>query len=478
MENTLQNSNEKGKKKFKFKVPDALALIFMLLVIASIATYILPTGEFTRYENPTTGVVMVDPTSYHRVDNNPVSIWGVLKAIPVGLNESAEIINFLLIIGGVFGILEGTGALNSMLGSLIKKLSGKERMVIPFILTFWALGGSIIGNFEECLAFLPLQITLCLALGFDSILGVALGMCGVGLGYIGAILNPFTVGLAQKIAEVPMFSGIGLRVVAFVILLAVTITYLYVYAGKIQKNPELSPSYETDKNSPYKDNNLLNADVDFTIRQKVTLLVFLAGIVTLVYGVINFDFYLPEIAAVFVGIGVLCAIIGGLNMNETVDSFVSGATNLIYAALCVGFARAITVVMSQGNILDVIVYAVSRFVIVLPKQLTAIGMFIFQAIIKFFIPSGTGQAVVSMPIMTPLADVTGLTRQTAVLAYQMGDGFTNLITPTAGDLMAAIAIGGFSYGKWIKWLSKLLVMWAIVCCVILIIATTIGYGPI
>lgn len=478
MENNFGKTEQKKSKKFKFKAPDALALILILLIVASIATYILPTGEFTRYENPVTGIEMADPTSYHRVENNPVSLWGVLKAIPIGLNDSAEIMNFLLIIGGVFGILQGTGSLDALLGSLIKKLEGKERLMIPFILGFWALGGAILGNFEECLAFLPLQITLCLALGFDSILGVALGMCGVAVGYICAILNPFTVGLAQKIAEVPMFSGIGLRVGGFVFLLAVTTVYLYIYAGKIQKNPELSLSYETDLNSPYRENNLLDENVVFSTRHKITLVLFMLGIVFMVYGVINFDFFLPEIAAVFVAIGIICGISGGLGVNEAVEHFVQGATNLLYAALCVGLARAITVVMTEGNILDVIVFAFSKFVVMLPKQLTAIGMFFFQAVVNIFIPSGTGQAVVSMPIMTPLADVTGLTRQTAVLAYQMGDGITNLVTPTAGDIMAAVAIGGFSFGKWLKWFSKLLLIWVVVCCIILVIATNIGFGPV
>ncbi len=468
----------KAKKRFKIKAPDAIALIFFLIIVAAILTYILPTGQYDRVLNPVTEVEMADPTSYHRVPNNPVSLWGVLQAIPKGLNQSAEIINFLLIIGGVFGIIQGTGALDALLGGAINKLKGRERLVIPFILTFWGLGGAILGNFEECLAFLPLQITLCLALGFDSILGVALGMCGVALGYVCAILNPFTVGLAQKLAEVPMFTGIGLRVVAFVVILVVTIGYLYAYAGKIKKDPTASLAYESDLNSKYRNSNLLDADVVFTTRHKLTLLAFVLGIVGMVYGVIEKGFYLTEIATIFVAIGIVCALTGGLSVNQMIKEFVKGATNLLYAAICVGFARGITIVMTDGNILDVIVHSCSTFVTTLPPQLTAVGMFVFQAIINVFIPSGTGQAVVSMPIMTPLADVTGLTRQIAVLAFQMGDGITNLVTPTAGDLMAAVAIGGFGFGKWIKWFWKLLLIWVVICCVILVIATQIGYGPI
>ncbi len=468
----------KLKKGFKIKAPDAIALIFILVIIASIATYILPTGSYERVLNTATDVEMVNPASYHRVPNNPVSLWGVLQAIPRGLNESAEIINFLLIIGGVFGIIQGTGALDALLKRAIVKLKGRERLVIPFLLTFWGLAGAILGNFEECLAFLPLQITLCLALGFDSILGVALGMCGVGLGYICAILNPFTVGLAQKLAEVPMFSGIALRSGAFLLILSTTIVFLYIYAGKIKKNPKLSLAYEDDLNSKYRNNSLLNEEIEFTMKHKLTLLVFALGMIVMVYGVIKKGFYLTEIAALLAGVGILCSIVGGLGVNNAIKEFTKGAGNLIYAALCVGFARAITIVMTDGNILDVIVHAFSGIISTLPVQLTAVGMFFFQGIINIFIPSGTGQAVVSMPIMTPLADVTGLTRQIAVLAYQMGDGITNLVTPTAGDLMAAVAIGGFGFAKWIKWFWKLLFVWIVICCIMLMFATQIGYGPI
>ena len=194
--------------------------------------------------------------------------------------------------------------------------------------------------------------------------------------------------------------------------------------------------YESDKNSPYREADLLSEDVEFTVRHKFAIATFILGIVFLVYGVITYGFYLTEIAGVFMAVTVICGFAGGLTINEMVDNFVKGAENLLYPALCVGFARAITVIMQDGNILDVIVYYMSRLVVGLPLQLSAIGMFILQSIINVFIPSGTGQAVVSMPIMTPLADVIGLTRQTAVLAFQFGDGITNLVTPTAGDLMA------------------------------------------
>lgn len=475
----MKNEGElvKIEKKRKFKAPDALVLIFILLIVSSILTYVVPAGEYDIVVDPNTGRELVDASSYHGVENNPVSLWGVLKSIPQGMDEAASVINFLLLIGGVFGVLQATGAIDALIGFTVKKLSGRERLIIPAILIIWGVGGSIIGNFEECLAFLPLQITLCLALGFDSLTGISLGMLGVGAGYVGAILNPFTVGIAQGIAGVPMFSGMGLRVVAFILVLGSAIIFVYRYAGKIQKNPELSPVYEDDKLSPYRGQNITDITGKFTKRHKFVLLTFVVGIIILVFGVINFEFYLVEIAAIFVAIGIITGIIGGLALNKIVDAFVSGAGNLIYAALAVGFARAIVVIMTQGRILDVIVYGASTVVGGLPASLSAVGMFFIQGFINVVVPSGSGQAAVTMPIMAPIADVLGITRQTSVLAYQFGDGITNLVTPASGELMAALAMTKISWGKWMKWLLPLLIFWYIACSILLVIAVQIGYGP-
>lgn len=470
-----KDTNIKIKKKVK--APDAIVLICILLIVSALLTYILPTGAFDMVVDPNTGREIADANSYHSIENNPISLWGVLKAIPQGMDEAASIINFLLIIGGVFGILQGTGALNALVGLAVNKLSGKERLIIPAILIIWGLGGAIVGNFEECLAFLPLQITLSFALGFDSLTGIGMGLFGVGAGYVGAILNPFTVGLAQEIAGVPMFSGILLRIVAFVVILGAAIIFLYRYAGKIKKNPELSPVYEIDKTSPFRSYDISQDVVEFTSRHKLVLLSFVVGIGILVYGVIKFGFYLGELGAIFIAIGIVAGLVGGLGINKIVEEFIKGAGTMVYAAIAVGFARGITLIMTEGNILDVIVYSVSSVVKGLPKYAMGVGMFWVQSIINIFIPSGTGQAVVSMPIMAPLADVIGVTRQTSVLAFQFGDGITNLVTPAAGDLMAALAMAKIPWGKWMKWFLPLLLTWYVLCSIILVIAAQIGYGP-
>lgn len=472
----MNNENSKPEKMKRFKAPDALVLIVILMVIAAIMSYILPAGEYNRVENAATGRLVVDPASYHAVENSPVSVWGIIKAIPEGMGQAATVINFLLIIGGVFGILEATGALMSLIGFTVKKLSGKERLIIPAILIVWGLGGALVGNFEESLAFIPLQISLSLALGFDSVTGMAMALLGVASGYMGSIINPFNVGVAQGIAELPLFSGMAFRIVAFSCLLGSAMIYLYWYAGRIQKNPQLSPVYVEDQTSPYRHVNLMD-QINFTQKHKFVLFVFVLGIAYMVYGVTQKGYYLTEIAAIFVAIGVLTGIVGGLKPNTIVDNFVKGAGNLLYAALAVGFARGIVVVLSDGKIMDVVIHGAATLVAGLPVSVSAIGMFLVQSIVNVIVPSGSGQAAVTMPIMAPIADVIGITRQTAVLAFQFGDGITNLVTPTFGTLMAALALCRISWGKWIKWLAPLLVVWYIICAVLLIIAVQIGYGP-
>lgn len=465
----------KKKKKFKIKAPDALVLIVALLIFCTILTYIVPTGQYDRFENPETGVMMVDPDTYHRVPRNPVSFGEMLMAIPQGMTDSASIIMFLFIIGGAFGVITKTGVLDALIGNTVKTLDGKERLVIPFILIFWALAGSYLGCSEECLAFIPIQIMLCLALGFDSIVASALGMVGVTIGYMGAQMNAFTIAIAQDIAGLPTFSGIGFRFCLWAILVISAIIYIWIYAGKIKKDPTKSPMYEEDLKSPYRNTDM--KPTKLTARHKGVLAVFVGGVIFLIFGVINYGFYLDEMGAVFIFIAAASGIIGGLGLNGTVDSFIDGAHNLLYACICVGFARALTIVMTNGLMLDAVVHAITSLLMDVPHIVKAPFMFLTQALINIIMPSGSGQAVVTMPIMVPIADVLGITRQTAVLCFQLGDGLTNFVTPTSGELMAGIAIAGISWNKWVKWYWKLIVVFIIISLVATMVAAGTGYGP-
>lgn len=255
------------------------------MIISSILTYVIPAGQYDRYIDNAIGREMVNPESYHSVENSPISLWSLLMSIPKWLEQSASIINFLFIIGGAFNILQSTGAIDAFINKCVKKLQGRERLIIPFFLIFWALGGSILGNFEECLAFIPMQIMLCLALGFDSIVGLALGLCGVCGGYMGAIMNAFTIGIAQQIAGLPIYSGMGFRLITWSVMLIAAIIYIWNYAGKIKKDPTKSLMYHEDLNSKFREQKI--KDVNFKKEHKLVLFIFLIGIIIIIFGVLN-----------------------------------------------------------------------------------------------------------------------------------------------------------------------------------------------
>lgn len=463
------------KKRFKFKAPDAIVLVLSLMIICALLTYILPAGTYDRFTDPVTGREVVDPASYHRVENTPVGPWQVLMSIHQGMNGASSVINFLFIIGGTFGVLQASGALDALIYKTTVDLKGRETLIIVFFLGFWALGGAFLGNFEEALAFIPMQIALCLALGFDSLTGVVIGICGVAIGYMGGMMNPFTLGLAQEIAGLPLYSGFGFRSVVWFVTLAITLAYVIRYTKRIQKDPTLSISYEEDKTSQYRED--FTEAVDFTGRHKIILLIFVAGVAGIIYGVINHGFYLTEMSAVFILMAILMVFASEHSIDHGVKSFVKGAGNLLYACLCVGFARGLTIIMTEGNILDVIVHGTTQMLAALPAALSAPLTFVVVSIINLFIPSGSGKAVILMPILVPMADVLGITRQTIALAYHMGDGLTNIVSPANGTLMAALAMANISWNKWMKWFWKLMLIWFAIGMAACTIAVMINYGP-
>ena len=471
----LNEKVEVNQKKKSIKAPNTLVMLCVLILLAAVMTYILPAGEFERMADPATGRTVVVPGSFHEIDRNPTSFFDILKSIPRGMEDAGYIIFFLLIIGGAFKILQATGAVESGIGAVVKKMSGREKLVIPVIMLVFSLAGAFIGVAEETLAFMPLVVSLALALGFDSITGTAILLLGAGSGFAGAMLNPFTVGIAQGIAGLPLFSGLEFRLVAYLVITSITIGFVYRYAGKIQKNPELSSMYEEDKlrRKDFDENDI----PEFTTKHKMALSSLALGMVVIVYGVLNLGFYILELGAIFLLIGIVSGLVGGLGIGRIADEFVNGARDLVYACIIVGVARAIMVIMSDGNIMDSIIYNAANAISGLPPALSAVGMFWVQSFLNIIIPSGSGQAAVSMPIIAPMADVIGVSRQTAVLAFQFGDGFSNVLTPTSGYFMAAIALSGISWTKWAKWLLPLFIIWTIVGSAFVAASVMIGYGP-
>lgn len=463
------------EKKKRFKIPHTYVLLFSILVVVAILTYIVPAGQFERAEDPETGRVMVVADSYHTIERTPVTPFGLFKAIPKGMNKGGYIIFFVLLIGGTFGVLQGTGAITAGIGALVNKLKGHEKLVIPVSMLIFSLGGAVFGLAEETLMFIPIFIALSLGLGFDTITGIAICILGAGAGFSGAFMNPFTIGVAQGIAGLPPFSGFGFRVVVYVVVTIATIIFVYRYAAKIQKNPKLSPTYELDKKN--KEKFHLGETIAFTTRHKLVLLSLVATIGAIAYGVMELGFYITELSALFVILAIVAGIIGGMKADTIASEFINGSKDMIYGALVIGLATSITVVLTEGSIIDTLIFHMAEGLKGLPPALSGVGMFVSQSLINVFIPSGSGQAAVTMPIMAPIADLIGITRQTAVLAYQFGDGFSNNIIPTGGVLMAGLAIGGVSWDKWAKWILPMFLIWSVIGAIFVTIATFVNFGP-
>ncbi|MFT5872165.1 MAG: putative ion transporter superfamily protein YfcC [Clostridium sp.] len=471
MNNNLSETNEKKKK---FKVPHVYVILLIMVAVCAVLTYIVPAGQYDMIKNAS-GRDVVDPKSFQYIKSTPVGLFDFLKSVPKGMVEAAEIIFFIFIVGGSFAVVQATGAIEAGLGRITKTMAGKERAIIPIIMIAFSLGGAVFGMAEETLPFIPIMVTLSIALGFDSMTGVAMVLAGAGAGFTGAFLNPFTVGVAQGIAELPLFSGLGFRVVVYLCITTLAVGFVYWYAGRVKKNPELSSMYEFDKTRE----DVLDLSVlkEFTTKDKSVLLIVLFAIGLLIFGVMKYGWYIQEISALFLGMAIVVAVVGKLGLNGFAEEFVEGMANLAGGAMVVGFARAILVVMNQGHILDTLLYATSGALSELPSMFAAWGIYVFQVFLNFLVPSGSGQAAVSIPIMAPLSDLVGVTRQTAVLAFQFGDGISNIFTPTSGYFMAGLALAKVPWSKWAKWILPLILLEYFLGGVFVTIAQMIQFGP-
>ena len=456
------------------KFPHVYVILFIIIIVAAVLTYIVPSNVYDLQMKDGKPTKLIDPASYHAVDSNPVDPWKMLLAVPAGMKEVANIIFFIFIVGGAFNIIQFTGAVEAGIRSTVNALKGKEGILLFVIVVLFAAGGTSFGMAEEALVFIPMLVPLAIAMGYDSLVGVALALVGPCAGFTGAFLNPFTIGVAQGFVGLPIFSGMGYRIVIFCITTLVAFLFIYRYASRVRKDPKLSVMYEFDLKRDKVD---LDATTKFTGRQKLVLILMLATFVLLIYGVNAWGWYIDEIAALFLAMGIVLGFVGGLGPSKIAESFVDGATALTVGALVVGVARAILVVLSQGAILHTIVHAMGAAVAGLPPFLSAIGMYVVQLIISVIVPSGSGMAAVTMPIMGPLATILGMTQQTAVLVYQFADGFTNIIIPTSGYLLAAVALAKVPYEKWVKWYAPLFGIFLVMGAVFIVIAQVISFGP-
>lgn len=460
------------KSKFKLKMPHTFVLLFVLAIIAGLLTYVIPAGSYDRVE--VNGRQLVDAATYHTVDPAPATLFQVLKAFPKGLEQAAAIVFFIFIVGGSFYVVQKSGAIDAGIAAAVRKTSSRGILIIPLLSIVFAFGGGIYGMAEECLPFIPALVILCISLGYDSLTGAAIALAATCAGFTGAFLNPFTVGVAQGIAELPLMSGLWYRVIVFAFMVTITITYIIVYCYRIKKNPEKSPMYEIDRKRELK---VDLSNTIFTGTHKIILLVVLATFGLLVFGVLKYGWYIQEISGLFFGMAILVGIISRRGLNQLAEDFLEGCALLAYGALVVGLARGILVIFTDANVIDTIIYGMATAIQGLPTVITSLGIYITQIIISAIVPSGSGMAALTMPVLTPLADIVGVTRQTTVLAYQFADGFTNVLTPLSGYFMAGLALAGIPYQKWIKWILPLAIIWWVAGGIFVVIADAIHYGP-
>ena len=461
-------ANEKlqGKKGL-----NPFVLLFTVLAIMTAMTYFLPAGNFDR--ETVNGRDIVVAGTYHSVAQSPVSPFGLFAAIHQGLVEAAPIGFYVIIIGGMIAVMNKSGALPALLSVTSKRLSKNGFLFIAGLMLLFSLGGTLIGMAEESLIYLPIVIPFILAMGYDVLTGAAVVLLGMSIGATTAIMNPFTIGIAQSIAQVPMFSGIKLRLVLYCIYYVASVAFVYNYARKVKKDPSIGVYGDRRY-----ENSLLVAqsDMKLTTRHKLILGAWVLGIIALVVGTFKFDFYMSEYSAVFIILAIVIGIIAKMSTEELINTFMEGGRGILTAALIIGLARGIVVVLNNGNIIDTILNAAATTLQHAPSSLVAGGMFVFQAMIHFLVPSSSGQAMLTIPIMAPLGDLLGVSRQTVCLIFTLADATGNTILPTSGYFMAALAVSGISWNKWVKHLGPFIIAEYLFGICVVIIVSMLHYG--
>jgi uncharacterized ion transporter superfamily protein YfcC len=479
-----------------FKAPDATIVISLIIVLAALLTWVVPPGAFDTREIQVEGVGTRDvviPGSFHPVEREVVGLWprvrhtvGMVFLAPIlGFidEEAVPIIAFVFLIGGAFAVLAATGAIESALRRVVQASRGSERVrtaLIPAFMVLFSLGGGIFGMSEETIPFVLIFVPLALALGYDSLTGIAIPFLGAAAGFAGAFLNPFTVGVAQGIAGVPLFSGWELRLWLWTGSTLVTVAFVMWHAARVRRDPAKSATFALDEVKRSAGLHLDGAATPLTGRQKAVLGIFFGGIALLVWGVLPASrggqgWYINEIAALFVAMGVAMGLVGGLGADRTAKAFMEGFRDFAPTAILIALARGIIVVLHDGQVIDPILNAAAGLLDGAGDAWAAQAMFAVQTGINFFVASGSAQAALTMPIMAPLSDLLGVSRQTAVLAYQMGDGYTNTIIPTSAVLMGALSLGGVPWTTWFRWILPLQAALYLFGIAMLFVAVAVGY---
>jgi len=444
-------------KKRKLAMPDTYIIVGFIVLVMAALTWVIPPGSYDYREVDVNGrmrSIAIDGT-FHYLDeseSNPTGFLAYFKSLYTGCVDAADIIFVIFTCAGAFGILVKTGAFHAGIGTVLRKMGTKDILLVPILMSVFALGSSTFGMLTEFYGFIPLMVGLGVAMGYDAMYGFAIIALGEYVGFMGATFNPYTVAVAQSIAGVPLYSGTGFRAFALASFLLASSAYVIVYGKRIQRNPELSVVYGQESIHALNRDDLEQYRID--AKAVLIIITVLATLGFLMYGMMNLGWGYGELAGLFIVMSMIAAGIAGWTPNRWVDEFMIGVKTIVWGGLLTGVAKAIVVVMDDAHIKDTIIFALSNSLKGLPAVVSAQTMLVAQTVLNFFIPSGSGQAAATMPIMAPLADMLGVSRQVATLAFQFGDGLSNLVWPTCGCVIIC-ALGGIPIQKWWRWFLPL-----------------------
>lgn len=456
-----------------FKVPHTLILLLGMMLVAFIATWIVPQGFFDTVtaEN---GRQMVVPGTFTLSEGRSyLTPWDFLTAIPRALAAAQDVIFFVFIVGGVLSIARATGTIDALIGRMLERFGHKPNLLIFMVVFCFAMASGAIGTAGEYIPFVLILVALCKAMRLDAMTAVGMIVAGYGIGYGVSAFNPFTVLIAQQIAGVPVYSGLEWRLAIFVPFVLIGFHHVWSYGKKVLADPNQSLTRDLPcplSGSVQGDYPKLNR------RHQLILLGFVAALVTAVWGIATKGWYLYELGGVFIAWGMFTTVVGKIAVDVAADRFIEGVKDLATTAMLIGVARGIALILEDGQILHSLVYGMSLPLSYLGAELASVGMLVIQTILNLFIPSGSGQAYVTMPLMAPVGDLIGVTRQVAVLAYQFGDGFSNMIIPTNAVLMGIIGMAGVPYHLWFRFCLPLLAKLMLAAAIVLVLAVTFGYG--
>ena len=473
-------------KKFKLCVPHVYTIIFALMAVTALLTWVIPSGSFERAE--VNGREVTVAGTYTTIDKTYVDeetgetvdlrqgVTDVLEAPALGIEAAVEVIAFILVVGGSFQIITKTGAITAGMSRVVRRLKDKDIILIPIAMALFALGGTTIGMAEETLPFYAILLPIMFAMGFDSMTAFMVVFLGARIGYIASTVNPFSVLIAQGIIGITGNPQLWLRAISWVVLLAVGVVFVVTYARGVKANPESSITYADDIEKRLEFNADGNAlDAEFGARQKGVLVVFALGMALIVWGLITQGWYMVEISAVFLAIGILSGVISGMGQKEIADEFVRGLADFAFSAVVVGFARGILVIAQDGMVIDTILNALATSLAGVPAALFTTILYVMENLLTILVPSSSGLAALTMPIFGPLTELMGLNPEAAVTALSMGETAMTLICPTSAILVAGLGVCKISLGQWWKTIWKFFLVITVINIVFVAIS---GFMPL